>query len=492
MSGGGAAAAAAPAGSFDLATAVQFYVDKIVSDPSMMGMKVLLLDQETKKIVSMVYTQSQMLEKEVFLVENLGTAHEDMMHLNAAVFVRPTRANAELLKAELRAPKFKEYHLFFSNACSNSLLQELAMADEHACVRQVQEYFADVLVINRNLFELGVPRSLMLCMPPMNAGENDVMFRRHVDGLTSLMLSLQRRPVVRYQAASALARQLATECAATMRDDPIFEFPRQDAAPVLLILDRRDDPVTPLLSQWTYQAMVHELIGIENDRVDLRGRPGIADDLTEVVLSAGSDAFFAAHMHDNFGDVSAACKAALDAYQRDAKMNENITSIEDMQNFLERFPAFKAQAHQVSKHVAIATELARLVGEQELMDVSALEQDIAANDSHAEHYADLMAKLRHPRVPATNKLRLVALYVRSSARPLARSLATCLLTSDVSRLLLTHSLAHSLTHSSSTPTSLLVCCNKPSGTRYATSAAPRTRRRCSRRCSATTACRRRR
>ena len=89
-------------------------------------------------------------------------------------------------------------------------------------------------------------------------------------------------------------------------------------------------------------------------------------------------------MHDNFGDMSAACKAALDDYQRSAKMNENITSIEDMQRFLERFPAFKAQAHQVSKHVALATELARLVEAQQLMDVSALEQDIAATDSHSE------------------------------------------------------------------------------------------------------------
>jgi hypothetical protein len=29
----------------------------------------------------------------------------------------------------------------------------------------------------------------------------------------------------------------------------------------------QDDPVTPLLSQWTYRAMVHELIGISNNRV---------------------------------------------------------------------------------------------------------------------------------------------------------------------------------------------------------------------------------
>ena len=34
----------------------------------------------------------------------------------------------------------------------------------------------------------------------------------------------------------------------------------------MLIVDRRDDPVTPLLAQWTYQAMVHELLGISNNR----------------------------------------------------------------------------------------------------------------------------------------------------------------------------------------------------------------------------------
>lgn len=39
---------------------------------------------------------------------------------------------------------------------------------------------------------------------------------------------------------------------------------------LLLITDRREDPVTPLLNQWTYSAMVHEIVGINNNRVDLK------------------------------------------------------------------------------------------------------------------------------------------------------------------------------------------------------------------------------
>lgn len=55
--------------------------------------------------------------------------------------------------------------------------------------------------------------------------------------------------------------------------------------PLLLILDRRDDPVTPLLSQWTYQAMVHELLGLNDNRVVLKGAPGVRKDLEEVSFS---------------------------------------------------------------------------------------------------------------------------------------------------------------------------------------------------------------
>lgn len=33
----------------------------------------------------------------------------------------------------------------------------------------------------------------------------------------------------------------------------LFDFRRTEVAPLLLVVDRRDDPVTPLLNQWTYQ-----------------------------------------------------------------------------------------------------------------------------------------------------------------------------------------------------------------------------------------------
>jgi vacuolar protein sorting-associated protein 45 len=59
----------------------------------------------------------------------------------------------------------------------------------------------------------------------------------------------------------------------------LFDFRLTQVPPLLLILDRRNDPVTPLLSQWTYQAMVHELLNIQNGRVDLSLVPDIRPEL---------------------------------------------------------------------------------------------------------------------------------------------------------------------------------------------------------------------
>lgn len=63
------------------------------------------------------------------------------------------------------------------------------------------------------------------------------------------------------------------------QEDQLFDFRKTDTPPILLILDRRNDPITPLLSQWTYQAMVHELLGTHNGRVDLSNIPDVRPEL---------------------------------------------------------------------------------------------------------------------------------------------------------------------------------------------------------------------
>lgn len=62
--------------------------------------------------------------------------------------------------------------------------------------------------------------------------------------------------------------------------------------------------MTPLLNQWTYQAMIHELLGINTNRVDLSMVKGLSEEMKEIVLSSNEDEFFNRVMHMDFGEVA--------------------------------------------------------------------------------------------------------------------------------------------------------------------------------------------
>ena len=61
--------------------------------------------------------------------------------------------------------------------------------------------------------------------------------------------------------------------------------------------------------------MVHELIGIDNNRVDMTGAQAGDKNVTEVVLSSAQDLFFRRNMNANFGDLGASIKELLEKHQ---------------------------------------------------------------------------------------------------------------------------------------------------------------------------------
>ncbi|GAB2211523.1 hypothetical protein Droror1_Dr00024838 [Drosera rotundifolia] len=68
----------------------------------------------TVSAVSVAYSQPELLQKEVFLVElvdSISMSKEAMSHLKAVYFVRPTSENIQLIRRQLATPRFGEYHL---------------------------------------------------------------------------------------------------------------------------------------------------------------------------------------------------------------------------------------------------------------------------------------------------------------------------------------------------------------------------------------------
>ncbi|XP_041465659.1 vacuolar protein sorting-associated protein 45-like [Lytechinus variegatus] len=385
--------------------AVKQYVAKMIEE-SGPGMKVLLMDKETISFVTMVYAQSEILQKEVYLFERLDSANREIMkHLRCICFIRPKRENIEMLCNELRNPKYAVYFIYFSNVVSKSDVKLLAEADEQEVVREVQEFYGDYIAICPHVFSFnttGTARGMRWDPPVLN---------RVCAGLTSVLLSLKKCPMIRYQNSSEMAKKLAeTVRQVISKDAGLFDFKRTDVAPVLLILDRRGDAVTPLLNQWTYEAMVHELLGIRNKRIDLSDVPGISKDLQEVVLSAEQDEFYSNNLYNNYGEICTKIKELMEEFQKKSQSQKKIESIADMKAFVENYPQFKKMSGTVAKHVTVVQELSRQVRAYNLLEVSEVEQELACQSDHNEALKRIRTLLGSDKVRDLDACRLVALY----------------------------------------------------------------------------------
>ncbi|CAI2355510.1 unnamed protein product [Caenorhabditis sp. 36 PRJEB53466] len=361
-------------------------------------MKVLLMDSETTPIISCAFAQSEVMQKEVFLFERIdnGRSIENMKNLKCIVFVRPTSDNIQRIMQELQEPRFSQYYLHFSNAISKNEVKRLAESDKTETVREVQEVFLDGIPLRKDLFTLNINH---IYDTEFSIKEEAINRIKH--GIVSLILQLKKKPAVRYQKNSTNCKTIAEEVSQFFRrENLLFENAKSDT--VLLVIERSQDIVTPLLNQWTYEAMIHELLNIKNNRCSCSEQI--------IVLSEQHDEFFAQNITSNFGEIGQNIKTLINKFQQQKNINKNLESIQDMKKFVEDYPQFKKISGTVSKHVSLVGELSKFVQEYNLLEISEVEQAIVSEGDHSKCIDRVRGLMKKPGTRSLDAARLVLLY----------------------------------------------------------------------------------
>lgn len=403
--------------------AIKDYLSRMIGDIA--GMKALYLDQETAGIVSMVLSQTQLLEKEIFLMrtldKNVDSKIEEHFHLKAIIFVRPSSENVREIVKLISEQTFCEFHLFFSNIIHRDLLRSIASADQNDVVVEVHEIFADYFAVNNDLWTVNVRNTKYLLSEPI-VGKDLARFNRIVDGIFANVLSFRSKPLIRYQGSSKLCKKIGDHVMEKIEQSfDMFDNKSIDEDVLLLIVDRREDPVTPLLTQWTYQAMIHELIGLENNKVDItpllrklhkKDHKAMKEKVDQrvFVLSQDQDQFFKKTMRLNYGDLGVAIKELVEDFQRKKDDRSKIDTIEDLQKIVENYDKIVSESGAVAKHVTLMTELSNIIDKRDLLKVSALEQRLACEQNHAVAVEEVRTLLNDTSISFKDKLKVVMLY----------------------------------------------------------------------------------
>ncbi|BFU25742.1 sec1 family protein [Entamoeba histolytica] len=353
--------------------ALQEYLNFTFSETP--GMKALIMDSDTIPVVSILFGMTEIIQKEVYLVQQLSDQTRDTLpHLNAICLLRPTKENMELLRKELNNPKYGKYYLFFTNFLDSTQISLLSQSDVHEVVQKVMELYVDYMPVNDDLFISSCPNYYSVNGP--NSMKNE---QKTIDSLMALCLSLKKNPAIRYQQNSELSKRIAEGLTQGLERQKKIFGPMNGTT--LLILDRSFDPITPLLTQWTYQAMIHEFIGIENGKIILDNKP--------IILS--NDSFFNEHMYLLFSDITDSIIASVNELTKKAGVaSKQYRSLEEMKETIEQIPQLKKESAGVKKHLGIMNVINKTVSRRKMLDVSRLEQDIVCGSGRQELYQNVI------------------------------------------------------------------------------------------------------
>lgn len=213
-----------------------------------------------------------------------------------------------------------------------------------------------------------------------------------------------------------MATHLAHELGSMIEDRSFPNGEMVDSAPVLLLLDRRFDLITPMLTQWTYHAMLHESFGIHNGRVRMDKAHG--ERYVEYDLCPQQDEFLRDNIDCNFGELGGNVLSLVKEFQDITQQHQlNLETLPKMKRLIEDYPHYRRMSSYVSKHVDILDHISHQIDSLKLMRFSELQQDIATSKSTTISLLSRVTSfLKDDEVNYRQKLRIAIIYALKHRR----------------------------------------------------------------------------
>ncbi|KAL1190845.1 Protein transport Sec1b [Cardamine amara subsp. amara] len=368
--------------------------------------KVLVMDKFTVKVMSSVCKMSEITQEGISLVEVITKHRQPMTAMEAIYFIQPTEANVTAFLSDMngKSPLYKKAFVFFSSPISRSLVT-LIKKDLRAMKRigALKEMNLEYISMDAQGFITNNENALEELFSDEESHQRaDACLNLVAKRIATVLASLKEYPFVRYRAAKGLdattmttyRELIPTKLAASVwnclaRCKQIEDFPQNETCE-LLILDRSIDQIAPLIHEWTYDAMCHDLLNMEGNKYthEVPSKSGDNPEKKEVLLDEEDpiwvelrDAHIAdasERLHEKMTNFVSKNKAAQ--LKHSSKDFGDLSS-KDLQKMVHALPQYSEQIDKLSLHVEIARTINRTIMEKGLRELGQLEQDLVFGDA---------------------------------------------------------------------------------------------------------------
>ncbi|KAF2812920.1 Sec1-like protein [Mytilinidion resinicola] len=400
--------------------------------------KVLIVDETSQKLIANVVKEDDILNEQITNIERIEERRPMNKDMDAIYFLTAQPHIVDCVMADFERRRYRGSYLIWTSLLPPPLRERIdrsAMAREQIRVFKVLEI--DYYPRESHLVTLRDPWSFPVLFHP--ACNN--LVRNHMEDLAqkivAVCVSLGEYPTIRYyrprnpsHEASVLCSHLArfVQEQIDMYAQYHENFPPQSNRPrgALYITDRSMDLFAPLLHEFTYQAMAHDLLPIkEGEKVTYKtkmneGRPD--EEEKEMEISEKDKIWVEnrhRHMKDTIEKLMGDFQRFLDEnpqFTNQAQDTAGMSGLNAIKDMIAGLPQFQEMKEAYSLHLSMAQECMQLFQQQKLPDLASVEQTLATGLDEdyrkPKNVADQIVRtLDEDSITHPDRLRLIALYL---------------------------------------------------------------------------------
>ncbi|RXM28344.1 Syntaxin-binding protein 3 [Acipenser ruthenus] len=238
--------------------------------------------------------------------------------------------------------------------CPDSLFNKLRTYCAKA-IRVCKELNISFLPYESQVFTLDNPDAFH-SIYSTHRTDKDTTLQKMAEQIVTLCATLDENPGVRYKKepldnAKKLAQLVENKLGEHYELDEKCKGKSKTQAQ-LLIVDRGFDPVSPILHELTYQAMVYDLISIENDTYKYQSKDGAGAKEKQSILNEEDDLWTELrHMH--IAEVSEEIPKRVKEISANKKIKDGKITMSGLSQLMKKMPSFRKQ---ISKDLALGAD----------------------------------------------------------------------------------------------------------------------------------------
>ncbi|KAG6006993.1 hypothetical protein E4U21_006513 [Claviceps maximensis] len=397
--------------------------------------KCLIVDETSSKIVDNAVTEDEVLNSNIATIERIEERREPNPTMDAIYLLSPEPHIVDCLLADFERRRYRRGYLVWIGLLDPTLRRKI---DDFPGIRQLraasQTLFIDFYPRESHLITFRDPWSFPILYHP--ACNN--LIPKHMQSLAQriagVCITLGEYPRVRYfrpknavheasVLCSHLARFVQEELDGYAHWNPNFPPPSNRPPSTLIVTDRSMDLMAPLLHEFTYQAMAHDLLPIKDaDKVTYRTKinAGMADETEKDMELCDKDKIWVdnrhRHMKDTIDKLMGDFQKFLDENPHFTNDGADATSLNAIREMLAGLPQFQEMKEAYSLHLTMAQECMNIFQYNKLPDLASIEQTMSTGlDEDSRKPKNVLETivnlLDDEAVSASDRLRLIIMYI---------------------------------------------------------------------------------